>query len=108
MTDPIIVPDCDSPSPPSVYVIDWVNDEPVYGCRCLVCSRCGHHTGNTSQGHYWSYCKVTRQDERFHMCCPDDCELIAEVRMLTSDVVRRAGEVARRRATERLLGGGEA
>lgn len=46
-------------------------------CRCLVCSRCGHHTGNSHQGHYWSYCKVTKKVERFHFCCPDDCELIS-------------------------------
>jgi hypothetical protein len=27
-------------------------------CRCVVCPRCGHHTGNAHQGHYWSFCKV--------------------------------------------------
>jgi hypothetical protein len=23
-------------------------------CRCVVCPRCGHHTGNAHQGHYWA------------------------------------------------------
>ena len=27
-------------------------------CRCVVCARCGHHTGNSHQGHYWRACKV--------------------------------------------------
>lgn len=44
-------------------------------CRCIVCARCGHHTGNNTQGHYWALCKVTCKVEDFHMCCPDDCEL---------------------------------
>ena len=67
-------------------------------CRCIVCARCGHHTGNSHQGHYWKACKVlsarfdaehagehipfaeavqlTSRDE-FHMCCPPPlgCEL---------------------------------
>lgn len=46
-------------------------------CRCIVCSRCGHHTGNSNQGHYWAYCKVTKSKRDFHLCCPDDCELEA-------------------------------
>ena len=47
-------------------------------CRCLVCGHCGHHTGNSHQGHYWSWCSVTRSLRGFHFCCPDDefgCEL---------------------------------
>ena len=47
-------------------------------CRCLVCSRCGHHTGEANQGHYWSFCKVTKTMREFHFCCPDEehgCEL---------------------------------
>lgn len=32
-------------------------------CRCVVCPRCGHHTGNSHQGHSWAYCKVTRTAE---------------------------------------------
>lgn len=46
-------------------------------CRCVVCGRCGHHTGNGHQGHYWAFCKVTGTTRAFHFCCPDDCELEA-------------------------------
>ncbi len=69
---------------PSVY-IDGT-------CRCIVCPRCGHHTGNSHQGHYWRTCKVlaarlreslapgstmspaeflNRTSREFHFCCPD-------------------------------------
>lgn len=47
-------------------------------CQCVICSRCGHHTGNSGQGHYWAYCKVTHETREFHFCCPDlayGCEL---------------------------------
>lgn len=70
-------------------------------CRCIVCPRCGHHTGNANQGHYWQACKVlagrvrdglkpgetlsieqwmrrtSRED--FHFCCGNEfgCELEA-------------------------------
>lgn len=47
-------------------------------CRCLVCARCGHHTGNATQGHYWSACSVTGTIREPHFCCPDKehgCEL---------------------------------
>lgn len=44
-------------------------------CRCIVCARCGRHTGNGNQGHYWAHCKVTRTVREFHFCCPGDCEL---------------------------------
>lgn len=45
-------------------------------CRCIVCSRCGRHTGNAHQGHYWAHCKVTKTRREFHLCCPDgNCEL---------------------------------
>lgn len=47
-------------------------------CRCIVCARCGKHTGNATQGHYWAYCKVTGETREFHFCCPDDCELEAK------------------------------
>jgi hypothetical protein len=40
-------------------------------CRCLVCGRCGHHTGNASQGHYWAWCKVTHSIRKHHFCCQD-------------------------------------
>jgi hypothetical protein len=44
-------------------------------CRCMWCARCGQLTGNTTQGHYWAHCKVTKTTREFHMCCPDACEL---------------------------------
>lgn len=74
---------------------------PDGSCRCLVCSRCGHHTGNAHQGHYWALCKAlrdrvkaslgpgetlsaaelaSRSEREFHFCCPDPvfgCELEA-------------------------------
>jgi len=40
-------------------------------CRCLICARCGHHTGNSHQGHYWNLCKVTHTVREAHFCCPD-------------------------------------
>ena len=57
---------------PSVY---FAHDG--YTCRCMVCSRCEHHTGNSTQGHYWAYCKVTGTRRDFHFCCPGNCELEA-------------------------------
>ena len=62
---------CDARSA-SVSVVDG-------HCRCLVCARCGHHTGNSHQGHYWAYCQVTRGKRDFHFCCPAPagCELEA-------------------------------
>lgn len=48
---------------------------PDGGCRCVVCARCGHHTGNSHQGHFWAFCKVTRSIREPHFCCPGDCEL---------------------------------
>jgi hypothetical protein len=44
-------------------------------CRCMICGRCGQHTGNANQGHFWAVCKVTETTRDFHHCCPDDCEL---------------------------------
>lgn len=49
----------------------------------MVCGRCGQHTGNNHQGHYWGLCKVlTARGVPFrdairdlHFCCPDNCEL---------------------------------
>lgn len=46
-------------------------------CRCIVCARCGQHTGNSNQGHYWAWCSVVRHNRDFHFCCPGDCELEA-------------------------------
>lgn len=51
---------------------------PDGSCRCLVCARCGHHTGNSHQGHYWAWCSITRSLRDHHFCCPDrefGCEL---------------------------------
>lgn len=63
--------ECDAPpeTPPS-----YVDGH----CRCVVCPRCHHHTGNSHQGHYWAYCLVKRGSRDFHFCCPDPafgCEL---------------------------------
>lgn len=46
-------------------------------CRCVVCPRCGHHTGNSHQGHHWGFCKVTRTVRTAHFCCGNEfgCEL---------------------------------
>ena len=46
-------------------------------CRCVVCPRCGHHTGNSHQGHNWGMCKVTRTIRVPHFCCGNEfgCEL---------------------------------
>lgn len=44
-------------------------------CNCLICGRCGKHTGNTNQGHNWAWCSVTKSKREFHFCCPGDCEL---------------------------------
>ena len=51
----------------------------------MVCERCGQHTGNYTQGHYWGLCKVlTARGVPFadavreaHFCCPGDCALEA-------------------------------
>lgn len=68
----VIARGCDFPDPP-VYQMG----EDSYSCRCTICGRCGHHTGNSNQGHYWRLCKVTKTMREFHQCCPDDCELEA-------------------------------
>lgn len=46
-------------------------------CRCVTCTRCGHHAASY-QGHYWGWCKATGAQREFHFCCPDPrfgCEL---------------------------------
>jgi hypothetical protein len=45
------------------------------GCRCMECGRCGRHTGNSTQGHFWAQCRVTETLRDFHFCCPGACEL---------------------------------
>ena len=65
--------ECDAESP-SVYMAPDGSER----CRCVVCPRCHHHTGNSHQGHYWAYCLVTKTSRDFHLCCPDPafgCEL---------------------------------
>jgi hypothetical protein len=48
------------------------------GCEDgLTCARCLGPTGNFTQGHYWSHCKVSGRYEDFHFCCPGNCELQA-------------------------------
>lgn len=66
----VIARGCDHATP-SVYAYG----DGSYHCRCMVCGRCGHHTGNTSQGHYWAFCKVTGTGRDFHFCCDNNCEL---------------------------------
>ncbi len=47
-------------------------------CRCVICVRCGRHTGNTTQGHFWGWCRAASALRAHHFCCPDDCELEAD------------------------------
>ena len=71
----ILVPGCDAVAP-SIYQTGFNElNQPIYSCRCMVCARCNKHTGNTHQGHFWSYCSVTHSLRDFHFCCTDDCEL---------------------------------
>ncbi len=68
---PLRAPGCDAPPPGPVYM--GPND--TFVCRCVVCARCKHHTGNSNQGHYWAWCKVLKSMQVHHFCCPDNCEL---------------------------------
>lgn len=78
--DPLRPVGCDAEHPSMYQMPDGSTS-----CRCVVCGRCGKHTGNSHQGHYWSMCKVWLKQGRglnesmrdFHFCCPDDCELEA-------------------------------
>ena len=97
---------CDSPTAAS-----YVDGH----CRCMVCSHCGHHTGNAHQGHYWAYCAAAGTMREYHFCCPGNCELEARParrnrrtwrngqrvlrRMTVADRKVRAGKRARRRVT---------
>lgn len=65
-----LVPGCGVPNATVYPMADG-----SFGCRCLVCSRCGKHTGNNTQGHYWSFCSVTATLRDYHFCCPENCEL---------------------------------
>ncbi len=65
--------ECDAPPEAPASYVDG-------RCRCVVCPRCHHHTGNAHQGHYWAYCSMKRGIREFHFCCPDPaygCELEA-------------------------------
>ena len=67
--------ECDAESP-SAYMMPGGG----MACRCMVCPRCHHHTGNSHQGHYWAYCRARRGPQQFHFCCDDPaygCELEA-------------------------------
>jgi hypothetical protein len=66
--------ECDAESPSAYRMPDG-----SIRCRCIVCSRCGHHTGNSNQGHYWASCNVDPERREFHLCCPEPfgCELEA-------------------------------
>ena len=63
---------CDADAP-SVYQMP----DGTVACRCVVCPRCGQHTGNAHQGHYWGWCKVTGTIRAGHFCCGNEfgCEL---------------------------------
>lgn len=63
-------PGCDAKTPTVIEQVDGSTT-----CVCLVCVRCARHCDSSYQGHYASYCKATHRMGRFHMCCPDDCEL---------------------------------
>jgi hypothetical protein len=60
---------------PTYFVGLAGNGEAIYECNCVVCNHCGHHTGNNTQGHWWSWCKATKTLEDFHYCCPGNCQL---------------------------------
>ena len=83
---PARVEGCDAIHPP-VYLAD---DGETFICRCVVCARCGHHTGNSNQGHYWSLCTITGRDEEFHFCCPNACELhpASDPTITTTDITK--------------------
>ena len=63
---------CDSPAASRMQMPDG-----TVVCRCVVCPRCGHHTGNSHQGHHWGMCKVTGTVRVPHFCCGNEfgCEL---------------------------------
>lgn len=64
---------------------DTEHDEITWNSLGMLCARCGRHTGNNHQGHYWGLCKVlvaagkTGKDaiRELHFCCPGNCELEA-------------------------------
>lgn len=64
-------------------------------CRCIVCPRCGHHTGNAHQGHFWGLCKVLLGRARDSLPPGETLsldELLTPEDAVTADVVALAGE----------------
>lgn len=61
------------------------HDQLEWNSLGMVCGRCGKHTGNNHQGHYWGFCNAIYEPgmqfkdaiREMHFCCPDDCELEA-------------------------------
>lgn len=74
---PSRAPGCDALGDnPPVYVGPEVDGKTTFICRCVICGRCGRHTGNTTYGHFWKLCMVTGTLRTHHHCCPDgNCEL---------------------------------
>jgi hypothetical protein len=80
----------------------------------MVCSRCNQRTGDNTQGHFWSLCKVTGEVQEHHFCCPGDCELAtptettdprgAAMSTLPTDHYAMAGVSEMHRELESLLG----
>lgn len=73
-----LAPDPDTPCDAAEWGGHPTWDGRTGRCTCTVCPRCGHHTGNGHQGHYWGYCQATKTVREFHMCCIDPafgCEL---------------------------------
>ena len=79
---------CDAENPSMYY-----NGQGKYVCRCIVCARCDHHTGNSTQGHFWKFCRVQAKfhenhkrsilfcdkcEPEYHLCCPGNCEIYHE------------------------------
>lgn len=50
-----------------------------------LCERCQQQTGNTTNGHFWTWCGMAQLQRRYHFCCPGDCELegLLQITILT-------------------------
>lgn len=66
---------CNAPNPPIYLASGLLTDDPGLNCRCVVCPRCNMHTGNSTQGHFWAWCKVTESRRDYHWCCEESCSL---------------------------------
>ena len=81
---------------PSCPACGFPHDHREWGTFGGVCGRCGQHTGNSNQGHYWAHCKATGTTRDFHFCCPTECELeaLAEAeRALSAQAVEAGASV---------------